>query len=81
MEKLVPHSDPCAEPPSFSLSRFVLFTLVFLIFIPGSAILFFSLSDRQYGIQAASIVCYTAGVILYTFSSNRGLQRYLFRCQ
>jgi hypothetical protein len=46
----------------------------------GSAILFFSLSDRQYGIQAASMVCYTAGVILYTFSRNRGLQRYLFRC-
>jgi hypothetical protein len=44
----------------------------------GSAILFFSLSDRQYGIQAASMVCYTAGVILYTFSRNRGLQRYLF---
>ena len=46
----------------------------------GSGVLFAVLADRPYGIQLASQVAYTAAVILYTFSSNRGLQRYLFRC-
>jgi lysylphosphatidylglycerol synthetase-like protein (DUF2156 family) len=80
MAELARPSDPCAEPPSFLWSRFILFTVDFLIFIPGSAALFIILSDRQYGVQAASLVCYTAAVILYTFSRNRGLQRYLFNC-
>lgn len=76
----VPPPDACCTRPSFSLPRFVLFTLIFLIFIPGSAVIFILLADRPYGIQLGSFVCYTAGVILYTFSSNRGMQRYLFRC-
>ena len=77
---IVPPPDACRARPSFSLPRFALFALIFLIFIPGSAVIFILLADRPYGIQLGSLVCYTAGVILYTFSSNRGIQRYLFRC-
>jgi hypothetical protein len=79
-EDLVPNTDPCTKPSTFSWSRCILFTFVFLTFIPGSLILFFFLSDRPYGVQAASMVSYTAAVILYTFSKNRGMQRYLFHC-
>ena len=43
-------------------------------------ILFFQLKDQPFGIQFASIVSYTAATILYTFSANRGMQRFLFNC-
>lgn len=46
----------------------------------GSAVLFAAWSDRPYGFQLASQVAYTPAVILYTFSRNRGMQRYLFSC-
>jgi len=71
--------DACAAPPSFSLPRFAFFTVVFLVMMLGG-ILLVALSDSRFGIQFASIVTYTAAVILYTFSSNRGMQRYLFGC-
>jgi hypothetical protein len=77
---LVSTADPCTTPQAFSWSRCFLFTFVFLIFIPGGLILFFFLSSWSYGVQAASIVSYTAAVVLYTFSKNRGMQRYLFHC-
>lgn len=48
--------------------------------MPGSLALFIFLSRYPYGIQLASMVGYTAAVILYTFSANRGLPRYLFTC-
>jgi hypothetical protein len=79
-EDLVANSDPCTKPSAFSWSRCILFTFVFLTFIPGGMILFFFLSNRPYGVQAASMVSYTAAVILDTFSKNRGMQRYLFHC-
>jgi len=75
-----PEGDPCRANSTFSLRRFALFTLAFLIMIPGSAILFIVLCDRPFGIQLASAICYSAAIILYTFSSNRGMQRYLFQC-
>lgn len=53
---------------------------MFLIMIPGSGILFIFLADHPYGIQFASTIGYSAAAILYTFSSNRGLPRYLFSC-
>lgn len=71
--------DPCLAPPTFSLERFLLFTLIFLIMLPGSIALFLSLGD-PYGIQIAAVVGYTAAIVLYTFSANRGTPRYLFRC-
>jgi hypothetical protein len=72
--------DPCSASSTFSIERFVFFTLVFLTMVPGSLVLFILLGDRPYGIQFASMVAYTAAVVLYTFARNRGLQRYLFDC-
>ncbi len=49
--------------------------------IPGSIVLFILLAGHPYGIQFASIVVYSAAVVLYTFSKYRGTsQRYLFSC-
>jgi hypothetical protein len=73
-------SDACSERPTFSASRFFLFVPVFLTMIPGSVILFIFLADRPCGIQLASMIGYSAAAVLYTFSSNRGLPRYLFSC-
>lgn len=72
--------DPCQSPAKFSPDRFALFTLLFLAMIPGSIVLFILLADRSYGIQLASLVGYTSAIVLYTFSRNRGMPRYLFRC-
>jgi len=72
--------DPRLAPPNFSLERFFLFTQIFLIMIPGSFALLLSLGDDQYGIQIVAVVGYTAAIVLYTFSANRGMPRYLFRC-
>jgi hypothetical protein len=46
----------------------------------GSAVLFIYLPELPFRIQAAGMVCYTSAVVLYTFSANRGLPRYLFGC-
>jgi hypothetical protein len=72
--------DPCRERPTFSGGRFLIFLPVFLTMMPGSLILFIWLEDRPFGIQLASMICYSAAAFLYTFSSNRGLPRYLFTC-
>lgn len=72
--------DPCLVPPIFSLERFFVFTLIFLVMTVGSVALFLYLGDDPFGIQIAAVVCYTSAIILYTFSANRGLPRYLFRC-
>jgi hypothetical protein len=59
---------------------------VFMLALPmmiGSAVLFiflFFALGYPYGLQIASAVGYSAAVVLYTFSSNRGLPRYLFTC-
>jgi hypothetical protein len=71
--------DACSATPSFSLPRVAIFTLAFLIMM-GSGVLFAVWADRPYGFQLASQVAYTPAVILYTFSRNQGMQRYLFRC-
>jgi hypothetical protein len=72
--------DPCLAAPTFSFERFLLFTLIFLIMLPGSVALFLFLGNDPYGIQIAAVVGYTAAIALYTFSLNRGMPRYLFRC-
>jgi hypothetical protein len=38
------------------------------------------LGDRPFGFQLASVLCYTAFIILLTFSHYRDQQRYLFTC-
>jgi len=73
-------SDSCGEPATFSSDRFLIFLPIFLTMILGSGVLFISLGDTAYGIQFASAIGYTAATILYTFSANRGMQRYLFSC-
>jgi hypothetical protein len=73
--------DPCFERPTFSANRFFIFLPLFLTMIPGSIVLFILLAGHPYGIQFASIVVYSAAVVLYTFSKYRGTsQRYLFSC-
>ena len=73
-------SDACGETPVASPDRFVLFAIAFLTMLPGSLILFLWLGDKPFGTQFASVIGYTAATILYTFSANRGMQRYLFNC-
>jgi hypothetical protein len=71
--------DPCLTQPG-SISRFAVFTLLFLT-VPGGAILLIVLINKPFGIQFSSIVMYTAGVALYTFSRNRnGNQPFLLSC-
>ena len=72
-------SDACGKPATFSSDRFLIFLPIFLTMI-GSGVLFIFLGDQTYGIQFASAIAYTAATILYTFSANRGMQRYLFSC-
>lgn len=71
--------DACRAPSTFSPPRFAFFTVVFLVMM-GSGVSIFFLVDRAYGIQLASLVCYTAAVILFAFSANRGMHRFLFDC-
>ena len=73
-------SDPCLAPISFSIERFVIFLPVFLSMTVGSVLLFMFLSDHPLGIQLVALVCYTSAIVLYTFSANRGMPRYLFSC-
>lgn len=72
--------DPCHAKPTFSFARFALFTLLILVMVPGSVILFILLENNPYGVQITSIVEYTSAVVLYTFSKSRFQQRYLFGC-
>jgi hypothetical protein len=72
--------DSCLANPSFSLERFMLFLPIFLTMIFGGGLLFLLFADRPLGIQLASLVSYTSAIVLYTFSANRGMPRYLFRC-
>lgn len=72
--------DPCRAKPAFTLARFALFTLLVLVMVPGSVILFILLENHPYGLQITSIVEYTSAVVLYTFSKSRFQRRYLFGC-
>lgn len=72
--------DACLAPAAFSPERFFFFTLTFLIMTIGSVTVFLYLGDDPFGVQIAAIVCYTSAIVLYTFSANRRMPRYLFRC-
>ncbi len=72
--------DPCLAPPSFSFERFMLFLPIFLTMTVGGGLLFILLADSPLGVQLASLVSYTSAIVLYTFSANRGMPRYLFSC-
>lgn len=73
--------DLCLVQPSFSGERFMIFLAVFLTMIAGSALpLFLLADDSPFRIELAALVGYTSAVLLYTFSANRGLPRYMFSC-
>jgi hypothetical protein len=70
--------EACRVRPKFSIRRFALFAGVFLAMVVTAAFVF--LSRSAFGVLFASTVCYSSSVVLYTFSSNRGLPGYFFRC-
>jgi hypothetical protein len=72
--------DPCFAKTPFSARRFILFFLLLLTLCPGSVVLFAYLGEYSSGFQLASAVCYTAFIVLFTFSHYRDQQRYLFTC-
>ncbi|MGH9745829.1 MAG: hypothetical protein ACRD59_06940 [Candidatus Acidiferrales bacterium] len=79
-----PYSDPCRST-SFSFSRFVLMATLFLCLTVGSLPLFFFLTRRPYGFQAASAIAYTFFVVFFTFArtgARTGKDRppYMFTC-
>lgn len=73
--------DPCRDNSSFSWVRFLFFALIFLAMVPACVLLLIFYRDRPYGIECATLICYTYAVVLYTFSSARASgNRYLFSC-
>jgi len=70
--------EACRVNPSFSIRRFALFTVIFLAMFISAAFVF--LSKSTFGVMFASTICYSSSIVLYTFSSNRGLPGYFFRC-
>lgn len=77
--RALPSPDPC-YPGYGAFDRLFLFAPIILLIVPGSVILFIFLGDLAYGIQFASLIIYTAAVVLITFSAQSGQQRYLFTC-
>ena len=73
-------TDPCRGDTA-SPERFFAFTLLFVVAFGGGGTLFMMLGDTPYGIQLASVVAYTALVMIYAFAKNRGDNPpYLFTC-
>jgi hypothetical protein len=71
--------DPCRDHEPVTFDRPLLFVPLILIMF-GSIFLSFTLSDCPYGIQFASLIPYTAFVVLGTFSAQKGQQPYFFEC-
>lgn len=65
------------EPSTFD--RPALF-LPLIVVMFASIFFLFTLADLRYGIQFASLIPYTALVVLATFSAQRGQQPYFFEC-
>lgn len=74
-------ADPCRAESTFSVGRFLAFTLLFVVAFGGGGSLLVILGDRPYGVQLGSVVAYTAFVMIYGFAKNRGDNPpYLFTC-
>jgi hypothetical protein len=74
-------TDPCLARRTFSGQRFLAFTLLFVLMIGGGFTLFFTLGSTLFGIQLASVVSYTAFVMIDAFARNKnGIRPYLFTC-
>jgi hypothetical protein len=65
------------EPSTFD--RPALF-LPLIVVMFGSIFFLFALADLPSGMQCASLIPYTAFVVLGTFSAQRGQQPYFFEC-
>jgi hypothetical protein len=76
----ISQSDPCLDTPIFSTERFMLFLPFFLMMFVGVFFSFIYFDNSLVGTLFGAFVSYTSAVILYTFSANRGLPRYLFQC-
>jgi hypothetical protein len=79
-----PYSDPC-RGTSFSFARFILMATLFLSMVVGSLPLFFLLTKRPYGFQAASAIVYTVFAVFFTFArtgsrTGKDLPPYMFTC-
>jgi hypothetical protein len=79
-----PHSDPCRDR-SYSFPRFALMTTLFLSMTVGSLPLFFLLTKKPYGFQAASAIIYMIFAVFFTFARTGGrggkdLPPYMFTC-
>jgi hypothetical protein len=72
--------DPCYAKTPFSVRRFILFSLLLLTLCPGSLLLVIYFGDHPFGFQFVSVLCYSAIIVLMTFSHYRDQQRYLFTC-
>jgi hypothetical protein len=71
--------DPCRSGDTFSGPRFLAFALLFAGMFTGAIVAMFS--DSFYATLLASILGYTACVMLYGFARNKnGIQPYLFTC-
>jgi hypothetical protein len=74
-------TDECQSNQGASGERFAIFFAAFVTAFIGGTILFIWLGGRPFGIQIASVVPYSAAVLLYTFSANRNNNPpYMFRC-
>jgi len=76
----ISQSDPCLDTPIFSTERFMLFLPFFLMMFVGVFFSFIYFDNSLVGVLFGAVASYTSAVILYTFSANRGLPRYLFQC-
>jgi hypothetical protein len=73
--------DPCSQPYEVWGSRAAVLTICLLTMLLGSIAVYYWLQDFSFRLQAATVVCDTAAVILYTFSKNRGNNPpYLYSC-
>jgi hypothetical protein len=75
----MPPPDPCRDHEPATFDRPLLFLPLILI-VFASSFFFFTLADLPYGIQVASLIPYTAFVVLGTFGAQRGQQPYFFEC-
>ena len=69
----------CKDHERATFDRPVLFIPLILVMMV-SLIFIFAYADDPFGIQLASIIPYTAFVVLATFSAQHGQQPYFFEC-
>jgi len=71
--------DPCRAKDTYSGLRFLAFVLIFVGMLGGGGIVV--LAQSLYWILPASVLGYTASVMLYGFARNQnGNQSFLFTC-